>query len=630
MNVHLLMILNALNHKQISNKYLKIFFMKIILNTLVFILAVYTAKAQSGSLDNSFGEGGKVLNQSLNSTCSEIALQKDGKIVTAGAGRDETTGEYGFLVARFNIDGSLDESFGNEGRVILNNLEGVAVVNLSALSIQPDGKILVAGSVKNPNTYSDIVVLRLNSDGSFDNSFDDNGIAIYDLSYKDLPTEMLVQPDGKILVGGTRQNAQSGFLSWFTIRYLTDGNIDKNFGDGGVVFTEFITATELSGIIIQPDDKIIIGGSYSSFSRTYILVRYLSNGIVDSSFGESGIAKLRLADVDQNYGAVADIALEPDGKIVTTGSGGAQNFRISVARFASDGSVDSSFGINGYTILPMERGYSRGQTVKVMPDKKIIVTGIYIDGPSTGFAAAKFNDDGTFDSSFGESGLAVTGFDVFDAGAETGIVQEDGKIIVAGSAYPEDDLLPIQIAMVRFNNSINDSVKPLYVRIKKWLHRHGFTWDDWPGKNINYYSVQRSGNGSAFNEIARLFNRNNSAIAEQYSYEDAASLSGSNYYRLAAVSADGSTAYSNIIAIDNNVNTVKIYPNPVRNALQVEGLPATEKTKLTITDFSGNTRMSVQITGKNYNWNISQLRQGNYILKVESKGMIVTKKFVKE
>ncbi|CAN5779365.1 hypothetical protein BH10BAC2_BH10BAC2_44970 [soil metagenome] len=596
----------------------KLFFLAFIL------LLTRNTFSQPGSLDHSFGEQGKILNPVLNSTCSGIVLQNDGKIITAGEGRDESTGEYGLMVVRFNNDGTLDESFGTKGRVIINNIEGASVFNFYALSIQSNGKILVTSSVKKQETDYDIAVVRLNSDGSFDNSFNENGIVITNFSYKDFPNKIFVQQDGKILVAGSRQNNQSKFLSWFVIRYLTDGSFDETFGVNGVVFTEFITATDLSGINIQPDNKIILGGSYSSFSRTYIMVRYLSNGIVDSSFGELGVAKLRLPEVEQNYSDLADIALQPDGKIAATGSAGDINYRMSIARFESNGLVDSSFGINGYTVLPMGRGYSRGQTVKVMPDKKIVVTGIYIDGQNTGFAAAKFNSNGTFDSSFGENGLAVTGFDVEDAGAETGIVQDDGKIIVAGTAYPENGPPFTQIAMVRFNNSISDSANPQYVKIKKWLHRHGFTWEDWPGKNISYFAVQRSSNGNAFNEIARLFNRNN----QPYSYEDATPLNGSNYYRLAAVSADGSTAYSNIIAIDNNA--IKLYPNPVRNTLQVEGLPATEKTKLTITDFMGNTKMSVQVTAKNYNWNVSQLKQGNYILKAESKGITVTKKFVKE
>ena len=206
-----------------------------------------------------------------------------------------------------------------------------------------------------------------------------------------------------------------------------------------------------------------------------------------------------------------------------------------------------------------------------------------------------------------------------------GAIQPNGNIIVGASVWPEYDEDFTRIGMVRFLGS-NDKT-PKYVRIKKWLHRHGFTCDDFPGRNVSYYAVQRSSNGNNFTEIARLFNRNNQ---QQFTYADAAPLTGDNYYRLAAVSADGAVAYSNVLAIPNNTTAIKIYPNPAKNNLQIEGLPATEKTKLVITDLNGVARMSAVANSNSYNWNISSLKPGNYILRITTGSNVSTKKFLKE
>ncbi|CAN5132031.1 hypothetical protein BH11BAC6_BH11BAC6_07180 [soil metagenome] len=383
------------------------------------------------------------------------------------------------------------------------------------------------------------------------------------------------------------------------------------------MLTTFSVPIDIHAIGVQSDGKIIIGGEYSPAYLYLILVRYFPDGRIDSTFDGNGIAALTTAP-----GRMYDLVIQEDGKIVVAGTSASS---MLVARFINSGSVDSTFGRNktGFTILPMATGYSLAKNVFLQDDKSIILTGSYVPGPGTGLGAAKFTQSGIIDSLFGENGVAVAGFGLDMLPYEMpGAIQPDGKIIIGCSVWPEYDEDYTRIGMVRFNG-VSDKT-PKYVRIKKWLHHHGFTWEDWPGKNISYFAVQRSSNGNAFNEVARLFNRNN----QPYSYEDAAPLNGSNYYRLAAVSTNGSTAYSNIIAIDNNA--IKLYPNPVRNTLHVEGLSATEKTKLTITDFMGNTKMSVQVTAKNYNWNVSQLKQGNYILKAETKGVAVTKKFVKE
>jgi uncharacterized delta-60 repeat protein len=604
--------------------------MKKVLIFCLLIIWNQAIKAQPGTLDLTFGTDGKVLSETYEGLAYSIAVQPDGKIVVGGNGGYD--GTYGFLVVRYNADGSVDESFGDHGRAINDLGDSTFSKKIYAIALQSDGKIVAAGQYAASGDDSRIAVLRFNADGSIDTGFGDEGLTITSLSgYYDIVRDMALLQDGRIVVTGDTQGGINDTRRSFINCYTTTGILDKNFGSDGVVIVTTKEVADINAIAIAKDNKIVIGGSYSIYDNT-ILYKYNLDGTLDLSFGDNGFAQMSF-DNSIIYNLVNDITITQNNEIVTAGyiqnSGSNTNRKSLVGKFSSNGFPDSSFGTNGYSIVNYSNTNLFANAISLNNNGNVIITGDSYDNKVSACFIAGLKENGSIDSSFGTNGITFTEFvgpgDILNAIA----LQEDGKIVVTGySLYQNFPDYRYYVILGRYEGYSIEKNK--YVKIKKWLHRHGFTWDDWPGKNINYYSVQRSGNGSAFNEIARLFNRNNSAIAEQYSYEDAAPLSGSNYYRLAVVSADGSTAYSNIIAIDNNVNTVKIYPNPVRNALQVEGLPATEKTKLTITDFSGNTRMSVQVTTKNYSWNVSQLRQGNYILKVESKGMVVTKKFVKE
>jgi len=604
--------------------------MKYTLSTIILILLLYCdVTAQSNVLDKTFGTNGKLISETYRGYSQAIALQSDQKIIVAGEGAYNETG--GLFLARYNQDGSLDNTFGDSGRVVTyipdynQGFRSVAVLK--------NRKIIASGYIVRFGTIdADLILVQYNSDGSIDSAFGENGKVITNISKSDFPEDMIVQPDGKILITGNKSKNENDIETSFIIRYLDDGNYDESFGSSGIVTTVFEKPVEIKAIGLQSDGKIITSGVFDfTGNSVFLSVRYLANGSIDKTFADNGLAKLIISNEYPSLN-LNELAVDTNNNITIIGEFGNDDgyWNMILARFSNDGNADLSFGTNGYTtpLTSESKSISTGKNVLLQQDGKMFAVGGYNDfnGDHTYYALIKLNANGSRDSSFAESGIALAYFEnVSNHTCTDAALQSDGKVIVLGDVWQGIPVLSY-FALVRFNNEDTTAI-PQYARIKKWLHRHGFTWDDWPFKNISYYSVQRSGNGNTFNEIARLFNRNNQ---QQYSYEDAAPLSGSNYYRLAAVSADGSTAYSTIIAIDNNVNTVKIYPNPVRNTLQVEGLPATEKTKLTITDFTGNTRMSVQVMAKNYNWNISGLRKGNYILKAESKGMIVTKKFIKE
>lgn len=589
-----------------------------------FSFIALNAFSQPGNLDQSFGINGKVFAESFIGEAKTIIVQNDGKILIGG--RSDTVSDNGdnaggFLVARFNANGTPDNDFGDNGKTIIREIEGVRCMHVDAMTIQSDGKIIACGRFIITSPYGIIGIVRYNADGTIDETFGDSGFVLTSVARENIVGDMILQPDGKILITGEKKANENDNSTAFVLRYNVDGTKDASFGTDGLILTTFSAPIDIHAIGLQQDGKIIIGGEYWPVYFYQILVRYFPDGRIDSSFDGNGIAALTTAN-----GRMYDLAIQDDGKIVIAGTSAGS---MLTARFNSSSSVDSSFGKNrtGYSILPMTTGYSQASNVFLQSDKSIILTGSYYTTPGTGLGAVKFDANGIVDSSFGENGVAVSGFDLDMIAYENpGAIQPDGSIIVGASVWPENDEDFTRIGMVRFLGS-NDKT-PKYVKIKKWLHRHGFTWEDRPGKNISYYAVQRSGNGNNFTEIARLFNHNNQ---QQFSYSDAAPLTGDNYYRLAAVSADGAVEYSNILTIPNNTTTIKIYPNPAKNNLMIEGLSSNIKTKLVITDLNGVARMTTVVNSNTYNWNISNLKQGNYVLQVVVNGNnVVTKKFIKE
>ncbi|HRI21775.1 MAG TPA: hypothetical protein PLA68_12515, partial [Panacibacter sp.] len=369
-------------------------------------------KSQPGSLDESFGAGGKVINEAFTGYCNAIAEQADGKIITGGildAFKEDSTG---IIIVRFNADGSLDENFGETGRVIAYKAEGGRAANVYAIAVQANCKIIICATfIKRPDDIDDVDVglIRLNTDGTFDNSFGGNGVAIISIGKNDRVGDMALQPDGKIIVTGTKGADENEAQPIYIIRFLTNGELDESFGENGIALApEIIDLRYVNPIVLQTDGKILVGGE--SFDSSYILVRFLPDGHIDSTFDEDrdGVASIKFEEIDLRYADLYDITVQPDGKILAAGTGGYDLSRIAIARFNSDGSVDSAFGDKpGYSILAMDSGFARASDVYTTDNNSILLTGSYITGVNSNMAVVKYKDDGTLDSSFGENGLAL-------------------------------------------------------------------------------------------------------------------------------------------------------------------------------------------------------------------------------
>jgi uncharacterized delta-60 repeat protein len=392
-----------------------------------------------GSLDSGFGKQGIVETafgpDYGQDEVATVLVQGDGKIVAAGysfMGTNETD----FALARYNSDGSLDASFGTNG--IVTTDFGVAEVGTAA-ALQGDGKIVVAGYSWNIDTYGTVfAVARYNADGTLDSSFGSAGKVTVTIGGGDFPWALAVQKDGKILVAGSAGGSSQGAA---VVRLNPNGSLDSSFGSGGKVVSTF--APYLGGyyneLAIQNDGAIVAAGATNSSSGHLkcLLARYNSNGVLDTNFGSGGWVVGSFSGSDDFW---TSTKLQSDGKIVVAGSTG--NADSLIARYNADGSPDTSFGDNGNTVTDFLGGYDEFAKLALQSDGKIVAVGDAADASGTSyqqFALARFNSDGHLDTSFGSNGKTTTPFGSSHNVASSVAIQPDGKILAGGFAdmgYP--------------------------------------------------------------------------------------------------------------------------------------------------------------------------------------------------
>ena len=239
-----------------------------------------------------------------------LAIQSDGKIVAAGKSSNGST--HDFALVRYNTNGSLDTSFGTGG--IVTTLVGISG-GAYALGLQSDGKIVAAGSSSNGSNY-DFALVRYNADGSLDTSFGTGGIVTTTVgSSDDYASTLGIQSDGKIVAAGYSYNGSN--YDFALVRYNTNGSFDTSFGTGGIVTTPVGSSDDYARTLgIQSDGKIVAAG-YSSNGSTYdfALVRYNTNGSLDTTFGTGGIVTTPVG----SSGIAYALGLQSDGKIVAAG-----------------------------------------------------------------------------------------------------------------------------------------------------------------------------------------------------------------------------------------------------------------------------------------------------------------------
>ena len=385
-----------------------------------------------GALDAAFGTDGIVVGRRGRDWAA--AIQSDGRIVTAG------TGDSQFVVVRYNRDGSLDTSFGDNGEITTTFGSGWPTVG--DIALQADGKIVVAGYISNDGAR-DCALVRYNTDGSLDASFGLGGKVTTPIGQSGVALDVAIQSDGRIVVAGA--SVVEYDHDFAVLRYNPDGSLDASFGDNGVVTTPIASQENEGGsdlaysLAIQSDGKIVVAGVSEIHDESYdvALVRYNLDGSLDSSFGAGGITMTDLGYYDDNCGGVA---VQSDGKIVLAGG---NRFGFVVARYNANGFLDASFGDNGKVTTQIGAPSNRGSAtdIAIQSDGRIVLAGnirqpfqpYNYDDVSTDFALACYNADGSLDTSFGVGGKMTTSVGRYDWSSSIA-VQADGKIVLAGES----------------------------------------------------------------------------------------------------------------------------------------------------------------------------------------------------
>jgi uncharacterized delta-60 repeat protein len=399
---------------------------------------------QPGDLDTSFGAAGKVVTYiGLSNVGQAVALQPDGKIVMGGYSFDLATLSNEFALTRYMPDGNLDASFGGDGIVTTSFRASNALVQ--SVALQPDGKIIAAGYVVTSAFFS-FALARYLPNGSLDTTFDGDGKVTIDIPGG--VGAIVLQPDGKIVAVGFTALA----------RFHSDGALDTTFGTGGVVNVDF----EQSAAAVQPDGKIVTAGAISTSQREFALARFLSDGMLDTTFHGDGRVNT-VFDISDFSGLGGDagasaVSLQPDGKIIAAGAAivfadGHVDFAL--ARYLPDGALDATFGGGDGRVTTDFGDDSAAAAMTLQPDGKIVAAGVAFGS----FGLARYLPDGTLDTNFSDDGLVTTSFgaDRFSRALAL-VLQPDGRLVAGGSVTRPVE--GIAFALARYESGLLLGVGP--------------------------------------------------------------------------------------------------------------------------------------------------------------------------
>jgi len=390
---------------------------------LLFLLSTIYGYSQTPTFDITFGTNGKVYEDYISghNEISQIVLQNDGKIVASGAVVTNDPLPQ-CLVVRFNTDGTIDSTFGNNGTVVTDNYPASA----TSIALQNDGKILITGSVELSNNNNEILVTRLNSNGTLDTTFGNSGNTIISLpTSNEDGLSIKIDPTGKIYIGGftyttintsfivrlnqngtidnTFANNGSAIVNGETIYDLeflndgkilcignnvnsltlsklnTDGTFDTSFDGDGMVSTIFGPngyPHARKAVILNNGDFIVVGHAFHNSKNKPILARYHSNGSLDTTFGNNGIVIKDFGGIIEGLGLDAAIDLN-NHLIVGYSAGVSNNWDFGVGCYNLDGSDVNSFGTNGTFIFNFGIDSEYFSSLTIQSDNKIVMAGYY-------------------------------------------------------------------------------------------------------------------------------------------------------------------------------------------------------------------------------------------------------------
>jgi uncharacterized delta-60 repeat protein len=391
------------------------------------------ARPRPGTLDRSFGRDGVVRTDvvpGVSDGVSAVAVQPDGKVVVAGQSWDDAGG-YVTLV-RYHADGGLDRGFGADGRVATPG----GWYGVSDMAVQADGSILVAGGFG---------IDRYRADGRRDASFGDGGRVPLSPATMEV-IDVAPLPDGRV-VATTLTTDALGYDVFTLERYRRDGRLDTSFGEGGRVQTAFPGYWgSANALAVLPDGRLVLAGTLHNVAPDVGLARYLPDGELDTTFGVDGTTTTDLGGGDN----VRALAVRTDGTLVVSGVSYAPDAHVFVASYRRDGTADTRLGGTGWVVQGPVTGGGFGDEapgLTLSPDGRPVVSAYPNGGPDADVTLLRFRRDGRLDAGFGDGGVArvdLGGNDIAVALA----TQRDGKVLAATVAWTGDTA---EVAVARFH-----------------------------------------------------------------------------------------------------------------------------------------------------------------------------------
>jgi uncharacterized delta-60 repeat protein len=391
---------------------------------LLLVVLARPAAATSGGLDRSFSGNGFQTAFNHGGTARAIAVDGQGRILLAGS----TMGiSVDVAVARLLPGGALDTSFSGNGRFRVDLGAADEAYDVAVA----DGKILVVGE-RHGATRTRWFVLRLRANGTLDPTFGGDGRVFTDFGRRfEHARAVKIQPDGRILVGGSVSNGTNE--SWAFARYLVGGGLDHSFGgDGRVTMSLSMSNEEVETLVLRPTSILAGGYAERNFLPTFAIAKLRYDGGRVSSFGSNGVRVVNLGPgADSAYG----MAVQDDGKPVLAGyasSDGRADWGL--VRFRVGGSLDGAFGGDGIVTTAFTPSYELAAAVSMQADGKIVVAGrVHGPGGSDDLGVVRYKADGHLDLTFSGNGKAL--FDPYD-GNDTArdVLVRGGRIFLVGEA----------------------------------------------------------------------------------------------------------------------------------------------------------------------------------------------------
>ena len=361
---------------------------------------------------------------------TSVLVQPDGKIVTAGYADYSFGGNHKFAVSRQNADGSLDTSFGGTGKVTVQM--GSVSSGAEAIVMQPDGKFVLVGSAYN-GVRSQATILRLNSNGSLDTSFDADGKLVLSLgSFNDDALAVTVQTDNKIVVAGYTHNGVNNDFA--VLRLNANGSVDASFGVAGKAVIPIGTAEDYaySVVAVHSQKTLVAGYARNGGNADFALIQLNANGSLDTNFGTNGKVVVPIGAGDD---IASQVIINSSGNIFVVGSAaGATGNDFAIAKFENGGDPYPGFGTNGKVIVSFGSGNDVAKSVSVDASGRVVVAGYSVQGGFEQTAFLRLNDNGTLDTSFGVGGKLLLPIGTDNSNVEKVITQPDGKLVAVGSA----------------------------------------------------------------------------------------------------------------------------------------------------------------------------------------------------